>query len=148
MKIINETNLASFEAWSGGKDTLNRVINEGKCDLLESILEDMFPDGMTDTELNDLLWFDSESVYEWLDIRSESVIREELEEAKEELDDLNEELNDIISDYDDECIGIVDWERKELWEETYKDDHDNLKNQIAELKEKITELEEELENIN
>lgn len=147
MKIISETSLSNFNAWSGGEDTLNRVINKGKCDLLESILEDIYPDGMTDTELNDLLRFDSESVYEWLDIRSESVIREELEEAKEELEDLNEELNDIISDYDDECIGIADWERKELWEETYKDDHDNLKNQIAEQEEKITELEEELENI-
>ena len=33
---------------------------------LENILEELYPDGMTETELNDLLWFDSESVYEWL----------------------------------------------------------------------------------
>ena len=68
MKITYELDLDRFEAWSGAKDTLERIQNEGKCTELENILEDLYPDGMTETELNDLLWFDSESVYEWLGI--------------------------------------------------------------------------------
>ena len=68
MTITYELDLDRFEAWSGAKDTLERIQNEGKCTELENILEDLYPDGMTETELNDLLWFDSESVYEWLGI--------------------------------------------------------------------------------
>ena len=65
MKIICETSLENFDAWSGARDTLDRIIEEGKCSELETILESEYPDGMTDTELNDLLWFESDLIYEW-----------------------------------------------------------------------------------
>ena len=81
MTITYELDLNSFEAWSGAKETLERIQREGKCEELENVLEELYPDGMTETELNDLLWFDSESVYEWLGIRSESQIKEEIEES-------------------------------------------------------------------
>ena len=71
MKIYSETSLENFEAWSGAVDTLDRVREAGKCDELESILEDLYPDGMSETELNDLLWFDPETVFEWLGIEEE-----------------------------------------------------------------------------
>ena len=77
MKIYSETSLENFEAWSGAVDTLERVREAGKCDELESILEDLYPDGMSETELNDLLWFEPETVFEWLGIEEE----EEEEEA-------------------------------------------------------------------
>ena len=71
MKIYSETNLENFEAWSGAVDTLDRVREAGKCDELESILEELYPDGMSETELNDLLWFEPETVFEWLGIEEE-----------------------------------------------------------------------------
>ena len=71
MKIYSETSLENFEAWSGAVDTLDRVREAGKCDELESILEDLYPDGMSETELNDLLWFEPETVFEWLGIEEE-----------------------------------------------------------------------------
>ena len=71
MKIYSETSLENFEAWSGAVDTLDRVREAGKCDELESILEDLYPDGMSETEINDLLWFEPETVYEWLGIEEE-----------------------------------------------------------------------------
>ena len=71
MKIYSEISLENFEAWSGAVDTLNRVREAGKCDELESILEDLYPDGMSETELNDLLWFEPETVFEWLGIEEE-----------------------------------------------------------------------------
>ena len=74
MTITYELDLNRFEAWSGAKYTLDRIQREGKCEELENVLEELYPDGMTETELNDLLWFDSESVYEWLGIRSEEQI--------------------------------------------------------------------------
>ena len=68
MIIKTEMSLSQFCAWSGAVDTLDRIIEEGKCEELEAMLEDMYPEGMTDTELNDLLWFDWENVFEWLEI--------------------------------------------------------------------------------
>ena len=83
MKIISETSLADFEYWSGAKDTANRIAEEtGRAgfDQLEAILEDMYPDGIDETELNDLLWFDAEAVYEWLGIGDEDENEDEEEE--------------------------------------------------------------------
>ena len=68
MKITSEMSLKNFKAWSGAKDTLNKLIELDKCDELEFILDDLYPDGLTETQLNDLLWFDDEWIYETLGI--------------------------------------------------------------------------------
>ena len=134
MTITYELDLNSFEAWSGAKDTLDRIQREGKCAELENILEELYPDGMTETELNDLLWFDSESVYEWLGIRSEEQIEKEIKEAEEELAEVQSNLEDDLDD--DE---LTTEERAEIIE-SYQPD-------IEEIKERIADLKEELENI-
>ena len=71
MKITSEMSLKNFKAWSGAKDTLNKLIELDKCDELEFILDDLYPDGLTDTQLNDILWFDNEWIYETLGIEEE-----------------------------------------------------------------------------
>ena len=71
MKISREMDLRKFEAWSGAKNTLNKLIELGKCEELEAILEDLYPEGMADTQLNDVLWFDVEWIYETLGIEEE-----------------------------------------------------------------------------
>jgi hypothetical protein len=77
MKISYELDLNTFEAWSGAVDTLDRIREEGLCEQLEFILEDIYPDGMTETQLNDLLWFESETIFEWLGIEDEDEDDEE-----------------------------------------------------------------------
>ena len=135
MKIHYDLNLANFEAWSGAVSTLNRVINEGKVYVLESVLEELYPDGMDETQLNDILWFEEDWVFEMCGIRTESQIRVELEEAQEELEELMENYND---DCDNE--ELTDEEKAEIWTEDYEEE-------AEELREKIAELEEELDNI-
>ena len=71
MKITSEISLKNFKAWSGAKDTLNKLIELDKCDELEFILDDLYPDGLTDTQLNDILWFEDEWIYETLGIEEE-----------------------------------------------------------------------------
>ena len=132
MTITYELDLNSFEAWSGAKETLERIQREGKCEELENVLEELYPDGMTETELNDLLWFDSESVYEWLGIRSESQIEKEIEEAEEELE---EKLSDLEFDLDDD---LTEEERKDIIE-SYQPEIDEIKERIADLKEELEE---------
>ena len=71
MKITSEMSLKNFKAWSGAKDTLNKLIELDKCDELEFILEDLYPDGLTETQLNDILWFEDKWIYETLGIKTE-----------------------------------------------------------------------------
>lgn len=77
MKITYELDLATFEAWSGAIDTLDRIREEGKCKELEELLDELYPDGMGETELNDLLQFDSDWVFEALGISDEGEEDEE-----------------------------------------------------------------------
>lgn len=143
MRISYELDLNTFKAWSGAVDTLDRIQHEGKCEELEQQLEILYPDGMTETELNDLLWFDADEVYSWVDLRTETDIQNDIDEANEELKEIQEEVENLIYEYQDECIGIADWERDEIWEEIYKSDYDDLQEKIADFKERIKELEEE-----
>jgi len=72
MKIINETQtLENFDAWSGAKDTKKTILEAGKSEEFDQLIEELYPDGLTDTALNDLLWFDSEWIYENLGISEE-----------------------------------------------------------------------------
>lgn len=59
MKIYRECNLTSFEPWSGAVDRY-KVFTYEQLEELEPILEDMNPDGMSETELNDLFWFEED----------------------------------------------------------------------------------------
>ena len=134
MTITYELDLNSFKAWSGAVDTLDRIQREGKCAELESILEDTYPDGMTETELNDLLWFEADTMFEWLGMRSETQIRAEIKDAESELEDLQ---NDLAYDLDDD----------ELTTEERADIIDSYQPDINELKEKIAGLNEELDEL-
>lgn len=98
MKIISEMSFSDFEPWSGACDTYNRICDENKQSEMDYYLEEMFPDGCTDTELNDLLWFDSEMIYEYLGI---------LENDEEEiLSEIGKEYM-VISSYVDFPFGSI-----------------------------------------
>jgi len=71
MNIKSEMTLRNFPAWSGAVETKERIIEEGKEEAFESFIEECYPDGMTDTELNDLLWFEEEYIFETLGIETE-----------------------------------------------------------------------------
>ena len=95
MKIYTEQSLADFKFWSGAETTAQRIWEEQGSegfDQLEAILEDLYPDGIDETDLNDLLWFDADTVYEWLGIEDE-------EEEDEEDDDDEEEETEPTNDY-------------------------------------------------
>lgn len=69
MKITSELNLSNFEFWSGAKD---HKFTYNELQEIESQLEDIYPDGMTDTEVNDLFWFEDEILCEWIGLDYES----------------------------------------------------------------------------
>lgn len=69
MKTFNENvTLVNFNAWSGAVETKERIINEGKAEQFDSLIEELYPDGLSETALNDLLWFEEDWVFEMLGI--------------------------------------------------------------------------------
>ena len=70
MKIYKEESLRNFEFWSGAKDNANELTS-AQLDEVENILEGMYPEGMDETQINDLFWFDFDTVKEWLGITDE-----------------------------------------------------------------------------
>lgn len=70
MKVTREIHLQDFQFWSGAKHNAQQLLPE-QFERLELILEDLYPDGMDATNLNDLMWFDFDIVKEWLGIETE-----------------------------------------------------------------------------
>ena len=65
MKIYRDVSVKEFEFWAGAKDTV-KYLTEEDLDMMESVLEDLYPDGMSETDLNDFFWFEDDNIAEWL----------------------------------------------------------------------------------
>lgn len=79
MKIYREIPLSEFEFWSGGKDTVEELTEE-ELEQIEQILEEIYPEGMDETEVNDFFWFERELIAEWLGFKNFDEIMERDEE--------------------------------------------------------------------
>lgn len=65
MEIIIEKELYKFEFWAGAKDSRNRFSME-EMDQLEQMIDDCFEGAVNETTINDLFWFEPETLCEWL----------------------------------------------------------------------------------
>ena len=57
-----------YQPWAGARDTYALIDFNNKLEDLNRLITDCFPEGLTETELNDILWFDSEWVLSSLGI--------------------------------------------------------------------------------
>lgn len=55
-------------SWSEAVDTLNTISNEGKEDDLMELLDELYPDGVDETKLNNFLAFEDDYIFQNLDI--------------------------------------------------------------------------------
>ena len=65
MKILCETKLRDFVFWAGATDTV-KYLSWEQLDTIEEILSEAYPEGIDDTTLNDLFWFEDDIIAEWL----------------------------------------------------------------------------------
>lgn len=61
MKITSELNLTNFKFWGGAK---NHFFNYSELQEIENNLDDLYPEGTTETTINDLFWFEEEFLCE------------------------------------------------------------------------------------
>ena len=65
MKYYKEESLSNFEFWSGAKDRAE-VLTVEDFDNIEAQLEDLYPDGMSETDINDFFWFEEDTIAQML----------------------------------------------------------------------------------
>lgn len=138
MKIICETRLENFEAWSGGKDTMNDL-SHSDCERLEQHIEELYPDGITDTQLNDFLWFERDTISDLLGYRNYEALASHDDEVWE--DHYRTILKEEHKDYDD---YIEDWVTEESSEsmsdkEVFEEFNEYLNYRLEEEKEEEDE---------
>lgn len=136
-----------FEPWSDAVDTYNRIHDAGLLDTLDAELEMIYPEGISEVGLNDLLRFDADFCYDLVGLRSASEIREEIEEAEEERDTAQSDIDMMMTDYNEEAETLTEEEARDLWESTYAEYIADLQRTVDDLDEKIGELREELDTI-
>jgi len=69
MRVFKENmKLRSFNAWGKGLDTKNIILDNNKGDDFGFLIEDLYPDGISEIELNDFLWFEEDFIFENLNI--------------------------------------------------------------------------------
>lgn len=84
MKIYEEKSLTDFDFWSGAKDTV-KYLTYDELEQIEAVLEDAYPDGMEDTEINDIFWFEDDWIAEILGYENfEALMNRDKEEEEEE----------------------------------------------------------------
>lgn len=77
MKVYRDESISDFEFWGGAKDTV-KYLTYDEMETIESILEDLYPEGISETDLNDIFWFEDDLIAEWLGYDSfEAIINRE-----------------------------------------------------------------------
>ena len=124
MIITSEIDLRDFEGWSGGESTL-ATLSYDLIDTLQFILEDVYPDGMDETHLNDILRFETDWIAEMLGFTD----WESLERYEEYGDTVKVKIFDIEWDMDEDDDAVLPTEIEAEFD--YKGDNDELEETIA-----------------
>jgi len=61
MKVTTDLNLRNFNFWSGAKE---HEFNNKELNSIESELECLYPEGLTEAQVNDLFWFEEDFLCE------------------------------------------------------------------------------------
>ena len=94
--------LDDYEPWSGAVDTWDKIVEADAVDALDTYLDELYPEGMTATQLNDLLWFDGDGILSDLGISDEEYEDDndyDDDEEYEEEEEVDESLNESRDNY-------------------------------------------------
>ena len=68
MRVYSEISLRNFQFWGGAKLNADMLTIE-ELDNVEDVLTDICGDEIGETMINDIFWFEFDSVCEWIGIR-------------------------------------------------------------------------------
>lgn len=119
MKYYVGDSLSNFNFWGGGKERSDLLTTE-QFDVVEKNLEDIEPeDGWSDTAINDMFWFEFDTICKWLGYKSQEHL--ELDIDDELLSDMETWAEDKSVDYE-ELFEIANMDKSD-YEETDEDNN-------------------------
>lgn len=124
MIVTSEINLQDFEGWSGAESTL-AMLSYSQINTLQSILEDTYPEGIDETQLNDILRFETDWIAELLGFAD----WECLERYEKYGDTIKVKIFDIEWDIDEEDGTVLPTEIEAEFD--YHGDNDELSDNIS-----------------
>lgn len=65
MRIYEDIDLKEFEPWAGATYTME-TLTYSELDTLQDVIEEIYPDGLSTTDVNDILWFETDWIAELL----------------------------------------------------------------------------------
>lgn len=84
MRVSREIELKYFDFWSGARSRAEAMTSE-ELDTIQERLEEEYPEGMTETELNDFIWFEGDTWAVWLGYACEEDWRNAKREVEQKL---------------------------------------------------------------
>ena len=96
MRIYTDKHLQNFVPWSGAKDTMAELTFK-QVDALNDIIEELYPDGIDETELNDILWFERDTVAEWLGYENWEALQRENNGDEDDEDEEDDDEEDGLT---------------------------------------------------
>lgn len=94
--ICKDFDLEEFEPW--GETAINtkeKIVDAGKADTFSAQIRELYPDGIPEVTMNDLLWFDREWCFDLVGIS-------DCEDDEDEDEDDEDEEDEIDSDSESE----------------------------------------------
>ena len=73
MRITKEIDLSRFEFWKGAEE-LAEYLTTNELNQIGEQLEELYPNGLTEIQINDLFWFDGEFICELIGENYEEII--------------------------------------------------------------------------
>ena len=95
MYVKKEISLRDFDFWSGAKAWAD-LLTDDELDTIEEALASADDDCLTDTQINDFLWFDTEIWLEWIGKTEDEIL------AREKENDAQRDY-DAAQDYQNYC---------------------------------------------
>ena len=64
MKVYKDMSITDFDAWGGAVSVKDKIVEAGKEKAFDELIEELCPDGIDATKLNEILLFEYEYVFE------------------------------------------------------------------------------------
>ena len=61
MKVYSEKEFENFEFWGGAKDRAE-MLTDDEGNMIFDNLEECYPEGLSETEINDFFWFEDDFI--------------------------------------------------------------------------------------
>lgn len=72
MKTISQTSLTNFNFWSGAK---NHSFTYSELQEIENNLDEIYPEGIDETHINDLFWFEEEFLCDLIGLKYKKYLK-------------------------------------------------------------------------